>query len=412
MKTISYAAGFVPITPTRPLPLAGFSGRSDAFAGIADELEANVVVLDDAGERTVLAALDLLFVGQHLRGSLEDALDDIVPPERLFLAASHTHFAPATDPSLPMLGITDRAYVAAITDRIADLVRRLLAGARKPLDIWQGRSAADNAVNRRSIGWRLTRRFPFFHHGVWMRPNLRGVKDETVRLLRLGDDALIWNYACHPVFMPQMDHVSSDYIGVVRQHMRRRLGVSAAVLFWQGFSGDVYPSFAVQVHRRSRSIRRRLLSRRTSIQPEAYRRWSDCLASCVADALDRSTPASGGAIRSRRTRCSLNDLLAGHASDKSLHAHSISIGPDVHILGVSAELVTAYAAGFRQLLRLSNLLCVACIDGVFGYVPTAAMLREGGYEAGQFMPAFSLHGAFRHDLEQVIAAKLLTPLAA
>ena len=39
-------------------------------------------------------------------------------------------------------------------------------------------------------------------------------KTRPSSLIRLGSEAVLWNYACHPVFMPQMNHVSAaDFIG-------------------------------------------------------------------------------------------------------------------------------------------------------------------------------------------------------
>jgi len=47
-------------------------------------------------------------------------------------------------------------------------------------------------------------------------------------------------------------------------------------------------------------------------------------------------------------------------------------------------------------------LPVGCIDSVFGYLPTASMLGERGYEDSAFMQPFGLTGRFRPDLEGVV----------
>jgi neutral ceramidase len=397
--TVSYTAGALVITPTSPAPLAGYSGRSGVYDGVADDLEANVVVLREGDELTALISFDLLYVGGDLRRRLEEALIVWIKPDHLFLTASHTHFAPATDPTLPMLGEVFPDYVAMVVEKVGGLVRQLCEGELKPLEIRVGRAQAENAVNRRRVGWRLSRRFPFLRHGASMRPNPAGLKDETIRLIRLGNDAVIWNYACHPVFTPQMNHVSADFIGAVRRALRRRLGPTTAVLFWQGFSGDVYPSFASTMGG-------------DVVDAGAYRRWTDSLASHVAEAYDAATPRNAGPIRSTRVSCSVNELLADGICDKTVWAQRIRIGPDVDILGLSAEVVTAYGERFRKFLQINDLFCVGCIDGVFGYLPTAEMLREGGYESANFMTAFGLAGKFRSDLEFVLETKLLTSLRA
>src|SRR4051794_16284822 len=73
----TFAAGFVDITPTRPLPLAGYGARMDVCEGIADRLEANVVVMQDVEAPIIVVSFDLLYVGDLLRGQLEQALPEV-----------------------------------------------------------------------------------------------------------------------------------------------------------------------------------------------------------------------------------------------------------------------------------------------------------------------------------------------
>ncbi len=73
-----------------------------------------------------------------------------------------------------------------------------------------------------------------------------GPRDETVHVLeaRAADGsvpALLWQYACHPVCNPERLRVSAEFPGVVRQRLRRDLGPETAVLYLQGFSGDIRP---------------------------------------------------------------------------------------------------------------------------------------------------------------------------
>jgi hypothetical protein len=407
---LHYTAGFVNITPTRPIPLAGHLGRTDPYAGVADDLEANVVILRDGAQPLVLISFDLLYVGGLLRRKLEQSLQSCVQPERLFLAASHTHFAPATDStfSRPELGAVDPDYLATVIATVSSLVRDLLQGEFKPLYAGVGQAQADNAVNRRYAGWRITRRYPFVRKVVQMRPNPSGVKDETVRVLRFGSEAVIWNYACHPVFTPQMNHVSADFVGVARKSLRKKLGAKTAVLFWQGFSGDVYPSFAATMVGLTAKLKRKVFGTNGAVTPEVWQRWAERLAGHVLSASDRAVlRAITGPIRSQRSSCSLADLMDDATTDKVVGTHRISIGSDLQILGISAECVTEYGEVCRNALKNENLFCVGCIDGVFGYLPTSPMLREGGYEAVDFLPYFSLQGRFRDQLEQIVQDKLL-----
>ena len=401
-----FAAGFVDITPMRPVMLAGYGVRTGAYDGVADRLEANAIVLRGAGPPVVLVSFDLLYVGELLRGKLELALPE-VPPDHLFLAASHTHFAPATDPTLPVLGLVADDYVTLIVERVATLVRQLLRGELRPLTLGTAECQADNAVNRRSVGWRVVKRFPFLRKGVWMQPNAAGMKDETVRIARLGGQALIWNYACHPVFIPRMNHVSADFVGQVRSALRAQFGAATAVLFWQGFSGNIYPSFASTMVGFPARIKR-LLRKPASVDPTIWRDWADRLARQVVESAAQISLAEvRGGVQAARTTIALTDLVGPDAPDKRVTAHQVKIGSELHALGISAELVAEYGPLLRERLNNNRLICVGCIDGVFGYLPTARMLHEGGYEAGDFFPGFSLHGKFPSDIEERVQEKLL-----
>src|SRR5580704_1250615 len=89
-----FAAGTADITPTTPLPLGGYDRRTGPFQCVAEPLEANVVVANAGHGDYVMATTDLLYPGTVLRDRilLKAGLAD--RPNALFLAASHTHFAP------------------------------------------------------------------------------------------------------------------------------------------------------------------------------------------------------------------------------------------------------------------------------------------------------------------------------
>jgi hypothetical protein len=404
-------AGFVDITPSRPLPLAGYAGRCDGFEEVADRLEANAAVFSD-GERVVaILSFDLLYVGPLLRQQLEMELRSVLPAENLFLSASHTHFAPATDPTLPKLGAVDRAYLDMVVDRVVRLVRDLLRTGPEPLEVGMVQRHATCTVSRRRPGWRISRRFPFVKKGVFMEPNQSGAKDDSVRLIRLGNEAILWSCACHPVFAPRMNYVSADFVGLVRGALRRQFGANLAVLFWQGFSGDLFPSFAAALFQPPVGLRRFRAQDPGPVPLPLWQHWADDLAGLVLDAAkDADLRPATGSLTARRAVMSVRELLGTEAPEKPLHAHYLGVGGAFQALGVSAEMVLAYAGLFRQWFRNPKLFCVGCTDGVFGYLPTSQIVQEGGYEAGEFLPLFSLDGRFRKGVEKIVQQRLLTPL--
>ncbi len=415
---LRYSAGSVDITPPSPLPLAGYSLRVGPFDGVADPLEANAAVFSDGEQRVAVVTFDLLYVGDTLRQQLEEAVAPWVPAVNLFLAASHTHSAPGTDPTLARLGSVDPAYVEMVAQRVAALVRRLTAELR-PLQVGSASSQVNHSLNRRGLGWQLRPHFPFLKRVVKMKGNPRGPRDETVQLIRLGSDALIWQYACHPVFLPQRNQVSADYVGLVRRKLRQQFGSELAVLFWQGFSGNTFPSFASRFSGPLARLKRLLSARSRSplpaAPPDVWHRWAEGLASQVVRTAKGMRLKPGlGPLESVRAALPLERLLGPGAAGRQVWAHRLDLGPDLRVIGISAEMVVEYVSLLQDFFGSQQLFCVGCLDGVFGYLPTSAMLREGGYEARDFLPGFSLHGSFSPGIEDLLRDQLfarLRPLA-
>jgi hypothetical protein len=70
----------------------------------------------------------------------------------------------------------------------------------------------------------------------------------------------------------------------------------------------------------------------------------------------------------------------------------------VTIIGVSGEAVAEYAAKVDDLAPTRHTMRVGCIDDTFGYIPTADMIREGGYESRGFCSYFNV-GSVNNDVE-------------
>jgi hypothetical protein len=409
---LAFAAGSVDITPARPVPLAGYAGRTGPCDGVADPLEANAVVITGGGRPVALIAFDLLYVGAELRRRLEQAVEPLVAPDDLFLAASHTHFAPATDPGLPRLGVADADYVNGVAARVASLLRALLGSRGQRLELAVASGRADHGVNRRHVGWRVLRRYPFLARTVTMKANPHGPRDETVRVIRVGSRAVIWHYACHPVFVPWMNHVSADFVGFVRRALRRALGPETVVLYWQGFSADIFPSFAPALTGPVARLRSLWSRRPATVARAVWRHWAGGLGQRVLETARRAAvPAAVRHIHCARVGMPLRNLLGPASAERTVWAHRLDFVPQVQVLGISAEVAVGYIPTCQRVLGRGDVFCVGCTDGVCGYLPTARMVREGGYEAADFLPYFSLAGHFSADVEDLVTARLLAPLA-
>ncbi len=410
-QEVFVTAGFTDITPHRPAILGGYERRTTPFRSVADPLEANVLILEDANERSIIVTADLLYPGELLRSELLGTLN--LSDEELFLCASHTHYAPMTAPSMSRLGSVDRSYVSYVAGRIATLIQSLLRidQPRNSCICKYQEGLLDHSINRRLRSLRLTR--SGLSRTIGIGPNAEGDRDETVRLIRFegiggAPIAIVWSYACHATDFYDLTRVSAAYPGKVRARLRDKYG-NIPVLFFQGFSGDARPPFA-GLSREARVIIARLLRGPQFRLPgkREWEGWSRGMADSVCALTDAaSRPLVIRTLRPRRIGIPERDFLTDGSGNQALTWHIIECG-DFRVAGINAEPVVGYRKLLERALPGKILFTVGCLDQTRCYLPTDNMLREGGYEVDGFRPLFGFQGKFREHLQDSIIGPLRT----
>jgi hypothetical protein len=198
-------------------------------AGERDPLAARALVLESAGVRVALVAVDLLAVDRAFTADVERRLAAAgVRPATLVLAASHTHSGPGAYVDSALLGWLvldrlDRDVRDALLDSVVAAVRQADA-ARAPARVAAGEVTAPPLTVSR----------------------LRQPLDASLLVLRLtrpggGRVALVWNYAIHGTMLGASNlRLSADVMGETSTALERELGVPA--LFVNGAVGDVSPA--------------------------------------------------------------------------------------------------------------------------------------------------------------------------
>ena len=394
------SAGKVNITPRSAMMLGGYENRKTPSRSVADELEANVLRIEGKLGRVVIVTTDLLYPGQTLRNQLLQNLD--LNEDELFLSASHTHYAPMTAPAMPLLGVVNDDYVRDLSNRISTLIRSLERPKRSYRCTYH-EGLLNHSMNRRLARLRLTG--SGWSRSIGMGPNERGERDETVRLLRFADEngvsvAVLWNYACHASDFFDRQQISAAYPGKVRQRLRETFG-NVPVLFFQGFSGDVRPPF-VGLSPGFRSLAARALRGpqfKKAPTKQMWETWSDSLASSIAE----SCATSSGTLEMRspkvkRVEVRESEFAVGGSGTKSLFWHVIDCG-GFQIVGINAEPAVGYRRLIQDKFDRTPFLTVGCLDQTHCYLPTDAMIAEGGYEVEGFRRLFGFDGRFRDQMQ-------------
>ena len=83
------------------------------FESIDSDIEINAIRLMQNNTNILIISVDTLFITNKIKAFVIDYLKDKLPikEDQIFIAASHTHYAPFLDASKPNLGTVDDEYM-------------------------------------------------------------------------------------------------------------------------------------------------------------------------------------------------------------------------------------------------------------------------------------------------------------
>lgn len=412
---IEAISGTVDITPRNPLATACHGPRDVPARGVGYALEANALALREENALVVLVTVDWFYCSPTLRSAILARCAGMLEEHQLMVAASHAHTAPNTDRTKTAFSHVDAAYLEWAEDRIAGLVFELLqsslwrrARLRFATEPWKGsihRRRVIRMLNRRSMG-----------REVAIYPNAAGPRDQELRLLRIEDAeggllAIVWGVSCHLTDWPRLDEISSDFAGGVRNALRAIAGADTPVLFLQGFAGTLRPR-SIGFWPRTGTWRSRLLKiihivlngpGFVGFTPRLYGKWLGTMAESANSAFRSAltAPACMSGLRSRRASVPLSALGIQGATEQ-LTCQVVELGSELVLVGISAEVAWEYAPLVARQFAGKRWWPVGYIDTTFGYLPSASMLREGGYEVDGFMPLFGISGKWVENIEDLV----------
>lgn len=382
----------------------GFAGRDRERGcdGAHDDLFARALYLADGGHEALIMGFDLLFFGREdadrYKGAIGNRLG--LAPHQLLLNTSHTHSGPMVGTTWAYadygLGAADPFYA----DELETAIVEAAAGAR---------GAAVEVTVRAGAGTTsvpVSRRRPDGKGGVEWAPHRDGEVCDHLPVCVFEDVGgravcMLFSVSCHPSTTGGFE-ISADYPGPAMDLLDERLGRTCS-LFLQGTGGDTKASVIGQG------------------EVWAHGTWEDIAAAgrLVADEVGEVLDA-GLAEVAPRVRCRLHEMrwplqrvaqrdeLEGLASEDNENEiqrlwahrqvqridrgqvlrthvpvllHIVQIGPGLRLVGLEGEAVGGL--GLHILTEYSGrgvTFPLGYCDGMSMYLPTTAMLAEGGYE--------------------------------
>jgi hypothetical protein len=388
----------VKITPEAPVPLAGYASRDRPSEGVAADLYAKVLVLADAGgTRAVWITTDLIGLRSAVaEGMLQRIMERTgLKRHQLLVNSSHTHTGPAiADTDSSAYGIRDdgtanmRAYRRMLEDRVIGAVEQALSKL-EPAELSYGAGVVPFVMNRREF----TR-----DRGVILGVNPRGPADRTMPLLKVvAPDgrlrAVVFGAATHNTTLTGNEYrITGDYAGFAQEYVQQHLpGVQA--MFVLGCAGDAnpYPRGTLELARQhgetlGREVVRVLGTKLTPARGPLNLQF-DYVDLPLAEPPARSEIEKMAApgVPSWRSWTASRMLDALDRGDK-LPTHYRAplavwqFGRDLTLVALPGEVVVDYVSLIERAVGPLELWVTAYNNDVFGYLPSARVLGEGGYE--------------------------------
>jgi Neutral/alkaline non-lysosomal ceramidase, N-terminal len=421
----------VKITPERPVPMSGYASRNKLSEKVATDVYAKAMALEDReGHRAVMVTSDLLGFPAEVAEPICERIGKKIglAREQVLLNSSHTHSGPTVGLTIPPKedsgpGEVERTidYTRQLQDKVVDVVVKAVERL-EPARLSVGSGVAHFVMNRRE----------FTNNGIILGVNPRGLADRSVPVLRVDSPsgqplAILFGAATHNTALgPDNYQICGDYAGFAQLHVAGKFpGVQ--VMFMLGCAGDSnpYPRSTMELARQhgqtlGEEVRRVAggklravngplaiafarvdLPLQVSLSPEELRKL----------AADKRNPKSFAAARMLERLDRGEKLLDHYTCPQTVW----QFGRDLTLVGLSGEVVVDYVSLLEKALGPNQLWLAAYCNDVFGYVPSARVLAEGGYEtrglysggAGFFDPKVEevLVGAVR-DLAKKAGRKL------
>lgn len=421
-----WKAGFgtVKITPTQPMWMSGYAGRTAPAEGTETDLWAKAMALEDAkGHKVVLVTLDLVGIDRTLSLTIRDAIAHKYTDgskQGVALSVSHTHCGPVVGHNLGsmyFLDVENEKRVADYTTALPGLILKAVADAvadLKPAKLAWGTGTAGFAVNRRE---NKEADVPALREAGAMK----GPVDHAVPVLAVrGEDGklrgILFGYACHATVMSYL-RWSGDYPGFAMIELEKTHPGTVA-MFFAGCGADQNP-----LPRRAVDLAREYGRRLAAAVDEVVGAPMTAISAAFAglyneielpllDVPTRETLVKESTDKDKYVAARAKTLLKRLETDGRLskdypypvQTWQLGNGPTLVLLG--GEVVVDYSLRLKRELGPRPTWVMGYANDVMAYIPSRRVLKEGGYEGATAMVYYGLPSVWGERVEEIIVAEV------
>lgn len=420
-----WKAGFAKakITPDRPMWMSGYASRTAPAEGTETDLWAKAAVLQAAdGKKLVLVTLDLVGID---RDTSQAACKRIMekhklPREALALSVSHTHCGPVVGKNLRSMYFLDDANAKLVdeyTDKLPGLILKAVDDATAALE------PVKLSWTTGTVGFSVNRRENKEPDVPALRDKnmLKGPTDHDVPVLAAHDakgtlKGVVFGYACHATVMAYQKW-SGDYPGFAMIDLEAT-HPGAVAMFFAGCGADQnpLPRRAVELAKNygkqlADAVEAVLAKPMTPLAPElaaAYREIDLPLNEVPSrEGLIKDSMNKDNKYIAARARMLLAQLDAGRDIPPTYPypVQTWRLGRELTWVTLGGEVVVDYSLRLKKDLG-GKLWVMGYANDVMAYIPSARVLKEGGYEGATSMVYYGLPSVWGPMVEDLIVGEV------
>lgn len=405
----------IDITPDYPVRLSGYGNRRTEHEAVEQRIFAKALAIGtDKENPSVLITVDNCGISTDLRAEVLRRLagDTRLTSNHFAICSSHTHSAPMIEGVLPNLFSMDipaehrpgiQRYTAELTGKLEQVARAALADRRPGRMEWTV-GKVEFARNRRAV--------QSTPHGI-------GPVDHDLAVLRVLDPsgqmrAVLLNYACHCTTVA-FNRIHGDWAGCAQEFIEAdHPGVIVMTAIGCGADQNPDPrgtyELAIQHGRAMADEFNRLQSGKWTPVMGHLKCQSKLIELPFAPLPTREQwqerAASSGANIAHHARVNLARLDRGEALPTQLPylVQAWSFGTDLAMVFLPGEVVVDYQVRLKREFDGSRMWVNGYANDVPCYIPSARVLREGGYEGEAAMVYYDRPTKFAPEVEELIVA--------
>ncbi|MDO8545261.1 MAG: neutral/alkaline non-lysosomal ceramidase N-terminal domain-containing protein [Opitutaceae bacterium] len=408
----------VKITPEMPVMMSGYANRIRPFERVEQHIYAKAIVLEDRnGHRAVIVTSDLIGMPSWFAEPLAEQIGAKtgLKREQIMFTWAHNHAGPSLsmkEAPGPGVALTDAKNRVVYTKWLQQRLLELVVNANTRLEsakLSHGRGVAMFVMNRRE----------FTLKGVILGVNPQGPADRSVPVLRIDSPdgkprAILFGAASHNTTLGSKNYdLCGDYAGFAQHYLESKYpGVQA--MFMLGCAGDAnpYPRDTMEATKEHGATLGREVARvvETKLRPiggplKLVFGHADVPLMPMTKAELAPLAANSPSWQIGNAKQMLAMLERGEKLPTHFRAPIAvwQFGTDLTMVALSGEVVVDYVYFVEKALGPLNLWVAGYTNDGFGYLPSARVIAEGGYENRGLS---SGDGWFAPEAQDAIVAKV------